>query len=341
MIGLLWVSKGYIKFDNISINLAFRSIIFLLSSFLLIITNAIDTNFQVGILMTYFVCCIAYLFGKYIDKKFISAILFGCLIVILLQLIITYIGRGLSFNNIAELKWWMRIPIGQTNTIGCFVIGMMIYICSSDIKKIFRIIAYIISFVCIIFTGSRSGLIILGLYTIYRFIKYLYKNKNKMIMRSLIIVLSGVFLGLIFLLFNNNLLDRFNLDSMTSARIQVYAEGLKLFFQYPLTGVTAFSFHIYDAVKAHNWILESLIESGLIGSVFYFYAIYLAIKIIKKYNKKYLPFIFFYLLHGLVEPNLFTVSFDLFFWFLVGTLSIGEEVVYEKNFGNYSNISKD
>ena len=309
-------------------------------SLLLVVLGWIETDYQNGIMLTYFVCIIAYLWGKEVNKNFIAKILFLSLIVILFQLIVTYIGRELSFQNITNLKWWMWIPIGQTNTIGCYVIGMVTYICSSGIKKILKFISYFIAFLCILFTVSRSGLLFFGLYTIYIIVKWILSDTKRRSVRIVSVCAFFVLFISIYILSDSSLFERFNWDSLTSSRFQVYKEGLELFFRYPITGVTAYSFKIYDSVKAHNWVLESLIESGIFCSIILFYVIYLVIKIVSKRNKEYLPFVAVYLLQGLVEPNLFTIGFDVFFWLLIGTLTT-KKGFYEKDIRNNSNLSKN
>ena len=339
-LGLLISTKCNIAFDNISLYLVFRFAAVVLSSIILILSNQFQTEYQLGILMAFVVCVIAYLLGQKIEKSFIAKVLFCCMVVICMQLIVTYIGRRLSFGNIVEIKWWMRIPFGQTNTVGCLVVGMMAYIVSSNIKKVIKLLSLVIAFICIVFTVSRSGFLIYCLYCFYIFIKWTSHLRMRTLVRGLFFCVALISI-IIYFWSESNLFERFNFDSLTSSRLQVYKEGIELFLKYPLTGVSAFKFHIYDAVKAHNWILESLIESGIVGSIFYFYAIYLVYKSVKKKNKAYVSFIVIYLLHGMVEPNLFTVGLDTFFWLLVGTLQTEDKRSDEKTLGNNSNLSKN
>ena len=340
VLGLLIATKGSVYFDAITLSLILRFVLFLLFSLLLVVLGWIETDYQNGIMLTYFVCIIAYLWGKEVNKNFIAKILFLSLIVILFQLIVTYIGRELSFQNITNLKWWMWIPIGQTNTIGCYVIGMVTYICSSKIKRIIKYFAYLIALMCIVFTVSRSGILFFGLYTLYIIVKWILRDTKRLAIRMLGVFTCAILILSIYILSDSSLFERFNWDSLTSSRFQVYKEGLELFLKYPLTGVSAYSFKIYDAVKAHNWILESLIESGIFCSIILFYVIYLVIKIVSKRNKEYLPFVAVYLLQGLVEPNLFTIGFDVFFWLLIGKLKT-KKGFYEKDIRNNSNLSKN
>lgn len=231
----------------------------------------------------------------------------------------------------------MVIPLGQTNTIGCYLVGMVIYICSSSIKRICKIFAFILSLCSIIFTLSRSGICCFGIYSIYLAIKWLNTKKTKIFNVLLLICAFFIISVCVYLLFGNKIISRFDWESLTYSRFQVYKEGFELFINYPITGVTAYKFYIYDAYKAHNWILESLIESGLIVSVIYFYCIYLSIKGVKKNSQSFLPFVIIYLIHGLVEPNLFTIGLDSFFWLLIGSLQNNKKY-YEKNIRYHSYV---
>lgn len=69
----------------------------------------------------------------------------------------------------------------------------------------------------------------------------------------------------------NIILGRFGVSTLFSNRINVYKETMELIFQHLLFGRSAYSYHVFDAVKAHNWLLESLVQTGLIGTAVYGY----------------------------------------------------------------------
>ena len=66
---------------------------------------------------------------------------------------------------------------------------------------------------------------------------------------------------------------QFSFDSLTYTRFKVYQEALAVFGQHLLFGRGAYAYKVYDAVMAHNFVLESLIESGILGSVPFFVAL--------------------------------------------------------------------
>lgn len=306
--------------DEVTNALILRAFIFYVICLLLYSLNIFSAEFQYGILVTYFICIMAYLWGRdFVVQKEICFLLFSCLVVILIQLVATFVIKNLSFSAVDDMKWWMKVPIGQTNTIGCYVMGMTLYICCSDVKKILKIFTLLLAFIILLFTYSRSGQLMFALYLVYILVKKLFSKKSVKTYIGILIAIFAFIVSIVFLNEKYGLLKRFDLNSLTDSRIKVYKESLILFFKNPF-GIGAYKFHVFDADKAHNWILESLVQSGVLGTTFFILAIVYAYKKIKKNNQSFLPFIVFYLLHGLVEPNLFTVSSDVFFWLLVGTL---------------------
>ena len=63
VLGLLIATKGSVYFDAITLSLILRFVLFLLFSLLLVVLGWIETDYQNGIMLTYFVCIIAYNFG--------------------------------------------------------------------------------------------------------------------------------------------------------------------------------------------------------------------------------------------------------------------------------------
>lgn len=321
LIGSLIFSNSYmVRFDKVTKLLSIRIVLFVLSNIIILTFGLVNTTFQSGILLAYIVCLIFYYLGSSIDcKHFLSNLCFLSICIITAQLIQTFVGRQFGFSDTNNMKWWMVIPIGQTNTVGCYVFGMLVYYwCSSD-KKIVKCISLFLSITAILLTYSRSGLIMLLVFILYLIISDLRHSKHN---KAIKVVLYFLIVLCVLMIFVTNFVDvfgRFTFNSMSATRLKVYSEGFRLFLNNIVTGVGAYQFHIYDAYKAHNWILESFIESGLVGGVLYVYTMYKVYKSIKLRNINMLPFFLFYLIHGLVEPNLFSTTFDAFFWLLVGS----------------------
>ncbi|MDE6583983.1 MAG: hypothetical protein K2K15_01145, partial [Anaeroplasmataceae bacterium] len=82
---------------------------------------------------------------------------------------------------------------------------------------------------------------------------------------------------------------------------------------------------IFDAVSAHNFILEALIQTGIVGAILYLAILILVIKTFKsikdkKLKRVALTFLIGVLVQGLAEPALFGLCFDTFFWLCIGFL---------------------
>ncbi len=317
-----------IKIDDISILLFLRFLFFIIENTIIYILGTVNTEFQTGIILAYLMSFCFYLIGKSENnKKLLSNLCFLSSIIIVVQLILTFIGENLSYTS--DLKWWMVIPIGQTNTIGCYLIGMLMYVYCFENNSKKKNIMSIVSLIGIILTYSRSGLIMYMIFIIFTLINKLKSKNQNVKIRTILKTLILICFAAIFIINNINFFDRFSVDNLSSSRLKVYKEGIALFSDHILFGIGAYSYHIYDAVKAHNWILESLIETGTIGSILFYILIYKVYKKIKLNSKIMIPFFSIYLIHGLVEPNLFTVSFDSFFWLLIGSCLFVNKNEYE------------
>ena len=110
----------------------------------------------------------AYSLGKEstCTDKFIAIVMSTAAIVIAFQVLMTAQIRGLNINS-SDLKWWMVIPIGQTNAIGTYFIPMVIVLDGFKNTKrgIYKSVLITIEWgliASILFMGSRSTLILMG-----------------------------------------------------------------------------------------------------------------------------------------------------------------------------------
>ena len=322
MIGLLFALmtkfSGKENMNSISALLLLRFLFFIIINTIITTFSLVNTEFQPGIVLAYLLSFSFFNIGVSSNNKKYTAHICGfSIIIITIQLLLTYIGRNLTYTE--AMKWWMVIPIGQTNAIGCYIIGMLLYFNSVIENKKNKIIISIFALIGIILTYSRSGLLMYLLFIMYIAFNDLRKNNRKGKIRIiLIIIMMLCFFGMLYIN-NASFFDRFTINNLSGSRLKVYYEGFKLLSQHLLIGIGAYSYHIYDAYKAHNWILETLIQNGIVCSFLYFLIISKVIKKVKKISPELTVFIIFYLIHGLVEPNLYTATTDSFFWLLVGT----------------------
>lgn len=331
--GLTCIQKMRVKTDRVEELLIVRFFLYLIPCLLV----RDGSQLQIGLIAAVACSFMAYTVGKENECSdgFIALVMGGAACVISVQVLITVFTRGLNINS-SDLKWWMVIPIGQTNTIGTYFLPMMILFdglknTKEGFCRYILVLIEIILMASILFMGSRSTLILVVVYLAIRYLMLKAKISKQMMTRLLIavpVVLAGVFL----FLFKNNgvasqFASQFSINSLTYTRFKVYQEAMDVFEKYIFFGRGAYSYKVFDAVMAHNFVLESLIENGIIGSIPFFAAVIICIKQLKRIGRfqgTYLYAAILMLIKALMEPAFYLASFEIFFWLLVG-LGLREE----------------
>lgn len=288
-------------------------------------------DFKIGVFYAMFQCAFSYFIGSNSNKEFKSIV--NLLIIYTIAITIEEI-YVLVINNISifssSLKWYMVLPMGKSNYISCVLLP--IYVLVSRFykeNKIFTLFYTMIIFFAILATGSKLALILFLLYMFYEHIlKSLFqKHYTKNIVIGFVEILITIII--IILLVNKyytgilTIIMKFTQNNIFENRILVYKDVIDLIFEHFFFGRSAYTYNAFDAVKAHNFIFESLIQTGIIGTVIYIYALIKIFKGFKKINNsnvKYAITGFFviYLIQGLAEPNLFGAVSDAFFWIMIG-----------------------
>lgn len=81
----------------------------------------------------------------------------------------------------------------------------------------------------------------------------------------------------------------------------------------------------FQNFKTHNFVLESLLLYGIVGSVLNLLIFYYVIKSLRRNkNTAYIMVFIAVIIHGFFEPNFFTMHFELFIWLIIGA-SLGEK----------------
>lgn len=330
---LTCIQKMRLKTDRVVELLVIRFLLYLIPC--LFVRDG--SQLQIGLIAAVACSFMAYTVGKENEcsDSFIALVLGGAACVISIQVLVTAFTRGLNINS-PDLKWWMVIPIGQTNAIGTYFLPMMILLdglknTKNGFRRYILVLIEVVLMASILFMGSRSTLILMAVYLVIRYLMPKAKISKQMMTRLLIavpVILVGAFL---FLLKNNGIASQFasqfSIDSLTYTRFKVYQEALDVFGKHIFFGRGAYSYQVFDAVMAHNFVLEALIESGIIGSIPFFAAVIICIKQLKKIEKfqgTYLYAVIFMLIKALMEPTFYLASFEIFFWLLVG-LGLREE----------------
>lgn len=252
------------------------------------------------------------------------------------QIVHTAIVRNLgAFSD--DLKWHMVIPTGQTNTIGTYFIPMFIMIDGlrrlqrRRKKNVFFVIEALLV-VLLPLMGSRSTLLITLLYIMIRYIMPRANFTRGTIVRTILSIVGCTLILAVAMIVSSPTMESFqtlfSLYSMTFSRFQVYKESVALFLEYPIFGRGPYSYHAYDAVFSHNFILETLVQQGIVGSIPFIAAIFIVVRRLKRlgrFHATYFYAVVFLLIKGLMEPTFFLLNFEIFFWFFVGAGCRGTE----------------
>lgn len=294
----------------------------------------IQGDFKIGVAYAVVQCALAYYIGTNNTSKY--SFILNFLILLILGLSIEVFAVVL-LNKLSifspDIKWYMVIPIGKSNYITCVILP--IYVAAVEFyrnkwKPIISLGFSLFIFIALLSTGSKFSLVLFVGYWAVRLVILIWRNqtsaKDKFI-RNL--MLGFVCIGGIISIFVthstqvNIILNRFGTSTLFSNRLKVYSETANLILQHFIFGRSAYSYHVFDAAKAHNWILESLVQTGIVGTLIYGYLICsCAMKISRIHQKNIkrsmIAYIAIYLIQGMVEPNLFGTLSDALFWLMMG-----------------------
>jgi len=273
------------------------------------------------------------------------------LLLCVLSLQIIYVSLLLriqfEFMSINLWKYYMVVPIGASNYVASVILLLMVFVYFADINWKMKISVILLGLIAMLLIFSRSAILLLVLFGCSRFCIAYFRGMKKMkgisnaitplLLVTMLILLASVMGG--YFLFNYlavrgdmgmafnplSLFERIN--ALTSNRLILFSLELErwtdhIFFGGGFSGVTMVS-------RSHNWIIDLLVRSGVVGLVIFLVAIggwYQ--KVARCSCKSPLIRSTFYasivaLIQGMLEVTLFTVTFDILFWTLVG-LSIAE-----------------
>jgi len=106
-----------------------------------------------------------------------------------------------------------------------------------------------------------------------------------------------------------------------NGRFDIYFDAIEVIKNTYHTGIGVGYANRLNGQLAHNWILECLLQAGVINLVLV--VLSFSIIIFRFWKQRdnclgYLIGVVLTLIQGMVEPNLFAFSFDFFFWMLCG-----------------------
>lgn len=315
------------KLDTIAWLLLVRIILFIIASF-----DVAGYEYKLVVLYAVVQCFIAYMIGKNYRKdfKYIYILLFVFSIFISLEIYYIPIKNDVNFFPVVDSpsKYFMELPMGKHNFITCMLIPLYLLLtnCFIKNKKVYIIYTLLIG-LAVLVTCSRWGLIVYLLFTFINNIdnfKKVFSNKKYLkillIIVLIVLLICGIFIKQIYEVIVN-IVSRYSL-SIFSSRLEIFKDSFSLFIEHPLFGRTGYSYISGNSINSHNFILESLIQTGIVGTIILFMCLYLVIKkiqTIKDINirKGYLLFIASFLFQGLAENNMFSLRADFYFWLIV------------------------
>lgn len=269
-------------------------------------------------------------------------------IIISVQVILTEysIFSTLSFGNFNTLsaKGAMNIPIGSSNLIAAFLLPIVIFLISYKPNK-WSYLVVSLSVYALILCRSKNVFSLLLLLLVFFIAKKLYgyifrdnsaRKEQKLIAILVVtIMLGGILtLGFSFLMslitdlqftsynstYSNSILNY--VDELTSGRIAVYHDELIRASNHLFWG-NGFGYNLGDS-KSHNWILELLVQKGLVGLFIYLLCIFIVLKIglvfykTDKFVRASINLLLIVYIQGLFEITVFTVGIDFLIWSIAG-----------------------
>lgn len=259
---------------------------------------------------------------------------------------IQYFGN-LSINNLTNpyAKSFLNLPIGASNLITAYLLPIIVFIITlkpSCLSKIIATLACLAIILCRSKNAISLVVLILFFSIIKRFINWVMRDKSldkRYVYFSLVLmiaVFSTLFVFAIKLIgititnlkfvyvsrYSNPMLNY--LDSISSGRVAIFGKELNRFLEHPLLG-NGFGYDLGQA-KSHNWIIELLVQKGIVGFVLYLWSI---IRVFKRSLQFYKSDLFIragvnllsiIYIQGLMEITVFTIGIDFLIWSIAGFL---------------------
>lgn len=319
-----------INIDYITILLIIRIILALIPMFYINDAPDFFSNLETTIL-----CFISYYIAKnFVDdpNKIKFSMLFLFLLIVVQVVFESYMGPISFFDDAYVYKNNLILPIGGSNAIAAIIIPCFSFLLCIIQGKVGKGVIFILAFLSVILTKSRSGIIALF---IMFFLILIFTNKINL-KRTIKFITIIALLSILYVLFfekGDLLMDAFSKTNNTIIeRFQRWSMSLDLFIKHPIFGV---SYLIQDAkINPHNWILNILASGGIFGVLLSFLLIFNIISTLK--GKKddriiigSICFVLAILLQGLGEITLFTSRTDFFFWFVIG-VAMKEAKLYKE-----------
>ena len=249
-----------------------------------------------------------------------------------IQIFYSFISSNFSFS-----KTVIVAGIGDSNYIATFILLCVSYMLFSRTNLVENLLI-IISIVALLLTQSFACYLAL----IFMLFIWITKKINLKSLSSVIkaIVCAIIAIGFVILFLSSkygvpivskvksklDFLLEGNINAFSSSRIELYKYSISnikrniIFGTIDNFSIDKLETYRYAHARTHNFILESLLQYGIVGSLLnliILYYIFKSFKIRETFACK-MAFIAV-LIHGFFEPNFFTLHFELFIWLIIGS----------------------
>lgn len=272
-----------------------------------------------------------------------------------LQVIYMYflLGNAYEALNINLFKYNLITPVGGSNFIACVILPLLVFVFYSNIKKRTKIISIALGLIALLIIQSKNAIFVLIIFSIYigirkyfQSLKGIKENKKFVIFVSLFFIVCGSFVLFYFI---NYLLIKWNMglsysggsiyqviNALSSNRLNVYSSELLRWTEHFIIG-NGLGYET-GTTRSHNWIIDLLVQAGLMGFSVYLFILFIWYKKVHPYrnSNKFIKAAYYSIIvifiQGLAEVSVFTITIDVLLWFLIG-LSISEvkSIKYKKS----------
>ncbi len=261
----------------------------------------------------------------------IKAVLTPFILLTDLQVFYAFAASGFSPG-----KTLIVAGIGKSNYIASFLL-LFICIFLFSKKNFFDILLIGLSVVAFLLTQSFAGYLALGLVLILWLLVSVKWRSRRSVLIFLAVLLIVSLLVAFFLTtkFGQPTFEKIqqklaylaegNITAFSSYRDAVARFSLGNIRRNPILGPilnidpSRPEKYRWQGFRTHNFALESLLLYGIVGSILNLFILYFLIRSFR--CKKNLPYLMTFLgalVHGLFEPNFFTLHFELFLWLMIG-----------------------
>lgn len=284
----------------------------------------------------------------FITKK-ISRVFVVFTTLIAIQVIYIYFSLFLEHGmlNINLLKFNMVTPVGASNYVAAVISPLLIFVYYSNFKNGTKFLVIFLGIISLFMIQSKNALFVLILLISVKVIIGYFKKINSLKVSASLrmpLIIITIFLTLIIAFGIYNILRYFiiswnmgmtlgtgslydTINALTSNRLTVYSTELARWTEHILLG-NGLSYQLGYA-RSHNWIIELLAQSGIVGFtlfvtaiIWWFFRVY-NYKMNNSFIRAAYMSVIVILIQGLAEITLFTNTIDILFWYLIGT-SIAE-----------------